>query len=290
MRYTKNMKNNYFIAMNSKTLSTLGKRGKGLAPLNLSKAKRNFLLVDTETIGDITKGEKAFPYDISFINVKSRVINYKKSYINKDIYDNKYLMESAFYKNKIPFYNEKLASDKDYQKLSDIELLLELNDFIKQNGIKYFLAFNVKFDYNSINNLYEKLGVKNEFKRLYVIDIWKVCSDMLKMFPKLYESYMIFCHKNNLITDSQCNVRSNAETFNRFVNNDLTFIESHTGLEDTLCEYNILLKMLWYYENQTGQDYYYKLDSVFNPQGFTFKGGIFNTTNLPPILKKYGLS
>lgn len=280
-------KSNYFMALSNKTLSTLGARGKGLAPLNLSKAKRNFLLFDTETIGDIQKGEKAFPYDVSFININNRKITYQKAYINKDIFDNEYLMNNAFYKNKIPFYNDKLKSDKDYSKVSDKDLLLALNDFITSNNIRYFLAFNVKFDYNSINNLYEKVGVKNEFKKLYVVDIWKICGDMLKMFPKLYESYMIFCYKNNMITESGLNVKSGAEAFNRFVNNDTTFIESHTGLEDTFCEFNILLKMLWYYEKQTGSDYYYKLDSVFNPNGFTFRGGIFNIENLKPILKKY---
>lgn len=284
------MKNNYLNALNSKTLESLGKRGKGLAPLNLSKAKRNFLLIDTETIGDITKGEKAFPYDVSFINIKNREIIYKKSYINKDIYDNEYLMNNAFYKNKIPFYNEKLKSDSNYQKINDRELLEELNKFIKDNSIKYFLAFNVKFDYNSINNLYEKVGAKNEFKKLYIVDIWKICCDMLTMFPKLYESYMLFCYKNNLLTESKKNVKSGAEAFNRFVNNDTTFIESHTGLEDTFCELNILLKMLWYYEKQTGANYYYKLDSIFSPYGFTFPGGIFNVDRLSPILKKYKLA
>ena len=284
------MKNNYFSALKSDTLKTLGKRAKGLAPLNLSKAKRHFLLIDTETIGDITKGEKAFPYDVSFINVYNWKVIFKQCFINSDIFDNKYLMESAFYKNKIPFYNDKLQNDSNYKKVNDTQLLLCLNDFIKGNAIKYFLAFNVKFDYNAINNLYDKVGVKNDFKKLYLIDIWKVCCDMLKMFPELYEAYMLFCYKNNYITDSKKNVRSNAETFNRFVNQDLMFIESHTGLEDTFCEYNILLKMLWYYEKKTGQDYYYKLDSVFSPQGTTWYKGIFNTTNLPFICQKHNIS
>lgn len=281
--------NNYNNALNDKVLSSIGNRAKGLAPLNISNIKRNFLVIDTETIGDITKGERAFPYDISFINIKGRKITHKQSFINSDIFDNEYLMESAFYKNKIPFYNEKLANDSNYKKISDRDLLQALNNFILDNDIKYFLAYNVKFDYNSINNLYDKVGVKNEFKKLYVIDIWKIFSDMLKMFPKLYESYMIFCYKNNLITESGKNVKTSAESVSRFVDNDITFIENHTGLEDTFCEFNILLKLLWYYEKETNDSYYYKLDSVFNPNGFIFSKGIFNTENLKPILLKYGI-
>ena len=94
------MKDNYFDALKTKTLKNLENRSKVLAPLNLSKAKRNMLLFDTETIGDITKGEKAFPYDISFINIFKREITHQVAYINKDIFDNDYLMNNAFYKNK----------------------------------------------------------------------------------------------------------------------------------------------------------------------------------------------
>ena len=283
------MKDNYFNALKTKTLKNLENRSKVLAPLNLSKAKRNMLLFDTETIGDITKGEKAFPYDISFINIFKREITHQVAYINKDIFDNDYLMNNAFYKNKIPFYNEKLATDSNYKKVNDKELLLNLNKFIKDNNIKYFLAFNVKFDYNSINNLYEKVGIKNDFSKLRLIDIWKIATDMLILFPPLYESYMLFCYKNNYITESGKNVKTSAEIFNRWINNDINFIESHTGLEDTYCEYNILLKLLWYYEKTTGKSYYYKLDSVFSPQGTIFKNGIFNIERLKPLLIKHNL-
>ena len=281
------IKNNYKSALRTKPMERLANRSKGLSPLNLSKANGNMLLFDTETIGDITKGEKAFPYDVSFINIFKREITHQIAYINKDIYDNEYLMNNAFYKNKIPFYNEKLKTDSNYKKVNDIELLLNLNNFIKENKIKYFLAFNVKFDYNSINNLYDKVGVKNEFKKLRLIDIWKIATDVLEMFPSLYESYMIFCYRNNYITESGKNVKTSAETFNRWVNNDINFIENHTGLEDTFCEYNILLKLLWYYEKETGENYYYKLDSVFSPSGKIFNNGIFNVERLENIINKY---
>ena len=70
----------------------------------LKREKKETLLIDTETIGDIMKGEKAFPYDISFIKIKGNILSSQICCINKDIFDNKYLMESAFYKDKIPFY------------------------------------------------------------------------------------------------------------------------------------------------------------------------------------------
>lgn len=282
--------NSYLYTLNERG-SYLTTRSRGLAPINLSKllkGKKEFKVLDTETIGDIKRGEKAFPYDVSFISLKGGKIISQRSLINKDIFDNKYLMESAFYKNKIPFYIEKLKTDERYTKVSEKELLLSLNEYIKTHKVRYFLAYNVKFDWHSVNNLYDKVGVHNEFKKLYAIDIWKIVGDIFKRCPKLYKSYMIFCYKNNLITESGKNVMSGAESINRFVNHDMAFIENHTGLEDTHCELNILLKFVWYFEKETNQDYYYKLDTMFNPHGFTFTGGIFNISNMKPILKEYG--
>lgn len=59
------------------------------------------------------------------------------------------------------------------------------------------------------------------------------------------------------------------------------------GLEDTLCELNILKKVLWYYQKETNQDYYYKLDTVFNHfDNNTRQGGAWRLENLPTILAK----
>jgi len=66
----------------------------------------------------------------------------------------------------------------------------------------------------------------------------------------------------------------------QFVNNDPTFQECHIGLEDTHCELDILVKMLWYYEKTFGKPYYYKLDSIFNKHGNVFRNGVFNTNNI----------
>ena len=285
------IKNNkqYESAFNTKPLERLASRSKGLAPLNLSKAKRHFFLIDTETIGDIKKGEKAFPYDVSFLKVFKRKIVDKMALINTDIFDNEYQMSNAFYKNKIPFYKHELETNELYQRKNDIDILVLLNKIIKQDKIKYFLAYNVRFDYESINNLYELKGknIPNEFKKLYLVDIWKIATDIIIMFPELYKSFMLFCFENRLFTESGANVQTGAECMNKFVNNDINFIENHTGLEDTYCELNILLKMLWYYEKHTGLDYYYKLDSINNGHGKHFRGGAFNIDKLAQFIPNY---
>lgn len=280
----------YLQAKEENTLSTLNNRAKGLAPINLTNSKRGCLLIDTETIGDITKGEKAYPYDISFIEYEKGCIFTEKCFVNSNIFDNKYQMENAFYKSKIPFYRKALATNKKYEKREDKDILKELNKFIKNNSITYFMGYNVKFDYNSINNLYElNKEIKNLFKNLYLVDIWKVATDIIANDIELYESFMLYCWKNELYTESGLNVSTNADTMAKFVNNNMNFQECHTGLEDTYCELDILQKMLWYYKKTTGLDYYYKLDSVFNGSKKVFKNGVFNVDRLPYILEKHNI-
>ena len=52
-------------------------------------------------------------------------------------------------------------------------------------------------------------------------------------------TYKRFCEDNNFMTkNNQC--RFTAEVIYRYLTNDLEFEESHTGLEDTLIEKDIL--------------------------------------------------
>ena len=71
----------YQKAKNEKTLSTLGNRAIGLEPINLSKCKRSSLLIDTETIGDITKGEKAVTVILEILKLSCKLLLFCNSYL-----------------------------------------------------------------------------------------------------------------------------------------------------------------------------------------------------------------
>lgn len=282
-------------AKKTKTLSSVGNRAKILTPIKLTNTTRKTIIIDTETIGDILKGEKAFPYDISLIELFNLAIVHQQCWINKNIFRNEYLMNNAFYKNKIPYYKQSIERDIRFFEDNDQSILNALNDFIVENGITYFMAYNVKFDYNAINNLYnmeQNKHITNHFKKLYLIDIWKVATDIIKMFEELYHDYMLFCYDNSLYSQNKGtgkrgnNVSTSAETMAKFLNNNPHFEECHTGLEDTHCELNILKKVLWYYQRKTNLDYYYKLDTVFNPHDNNcMKGGAWRIENIPQILE-----
>ena len=256
-----------------------------LAPINLQKYKKLLLFVDTETIGDLSKGEKAYPYDISYlvfdldkarkkaketddINeiIEAGTVE-KLSMINKDIFDNEYLMNSAFYRNKIPFYKWHLSNDKEnYQKMELYEILERLNSIKKKYRLSTMVAYNSSFDYNSVNNLYEinTQIKKNEYKKLYQIDLWNIT---LQMF-KNSKSYKEFCKQNNLITESGKNYLTNAETFYKYMSKKLKFVEHHTGLKDIMIELEMFVMLCPYIKG-------YKLDSQIDKKIF-WKGGAYN--------------
>ena len=54
------MNDNYFDALKTKTLKNLENRSKVLAPLNLSKAKRNMLLLILKRLAILQKAKKRF--------------------------------------------------------------------------------------------------------------------------------------------------------------------------------------------------------------------------------------
>jgi hypothetical protein len=55
------------------------------------------------------------------------------------------------------------------------------------------------------------------------------------------KSYDKFCKQNNFITSNGRN-RITAEVVYRYINNDTSFVESHTGLEDVMIETQIMTK------------------------------------------------
>lgn len=245
----------YIQELNRATFRT---RGKGLIPLNLSKRKKDGLMLDTEASGTF-KDKKFKCYDISIKTQKQDI-----SYILSNIFDNAEEMAKAYYKKKIPFYNKKLEKDSKYQKLDTRDALLQLNDIIKKEKLTFFKAYNSKFDFDLVNDLYDLYGIPNLFKKLYVVDIAKVVADIISTTPELHFDYCGFCASQGYLTDSKISVSLKADTVGKYIYQDLDFKENHTGLEDCNLEQEILEYFLDKYKEYHNKDYYYKLDNFVN--------------------------
>ena len=208
-----------------------------MIPFNFKTYKKNMLFVDIETIGDIKKGEKALPYDVSIkvINNATGKVLYQKAMLNSRYFYDKLAMNSAFYNNQ-DFYSEQLKSNDDYVVMKDYEITQELNRLIKDYKITTMVAYNCKFDRDGLDNLYELTPkVPNKVKKLVLVDLWEMAFNVCGHSQK----YKDYCKVNKFITAKGTNYKSNAETVFRFLNQDNKFKEKHTGLCDLDIEHYI---------------------------------------------------
>ena len=100
------------------------------------------------------------------------------------------------------------------------------------------LAHNARFDYRSLNLTARYLtGSRVKYFFPYGIEIW----DTLKMSREVLnniDDYGEFCYLNNYLTKKLCK-RFTAEIIYRWLTNDTSFEEKHTGLEDVMIEKEI---------------------------------------------------
>ena len=254
------------------------KNTQAIQELNLLEDKFCQLYIDMEGTGDKQKGEKHFPFDIgtNVVNESGKIV-FRKSLVVEDIFENDIAMNSAFFKNKIPFYENKLSvfcKDKDamlYQLLSIPKVLNALNDIIKTFNCKVVSAYNVSYDYDGINNLYElKPHITNKFKRLNDLDIQKLFIKYLIDFPKAKNHYFKWCKENGKLTSTGKFASTTAETVYQYITKDLDFKENHTGLEDLKIEIAIYKWIIRKYKSANKPLIY-----PLNTRG-TFGVGLYN--------------
>lgn len=202
------------------------------------------IVLDTETCpleqtNEVTPWNM-FVYDIGWAIVDKRGKVYKtQSFINADIFLNeKELMKSAYYSEKIPKYWEDIKSGTRQLK-SFYNIRKQLLEDIAEYGVKEIYAHNMRFDYGTLQNTQRWL-TKSKYRYFFPREI-EIC-DTLKMARQVLKDskmYRVWCEQNGYITkNNQC--RFSAEVLYRYITGNDDFIESHTGLEDVMIEKDIL--------------------------------------------------
>lgn len=203
------------------------------------------MILDTETV-PLDKNIKEvmptnmFVYDIGWAIVDKRGNVYKtRSFVVADIFlDEKNLMKSAYYANKIPqYWGDIKAGTRILLTFNNIRKIFY--EDIKEYGIKEVYGHNMWFDNGALANTQRWL-TKSKYryffsKEIEVCDTLKVARDVLGKMP----SYKKFCIENGYMTKNN-QVRYTAEVIYRFITQNTDFIENHTGLEDVLIEKEIL--------------------------------------------------
>lgn len=220
----------------------------------------NFIVLDCETCPldvelTVVAPSNMFYYDLGWVvvNENGEVLK-SASYVNADIFlDEKELMKSAYYSDKIPQYWEDIKNGKRLLK-SSYNIRKRLLEDIKDYHVKHVFAHNMRFDFGALNNTFAWL-TKSKYHRFLPYSV-EAC-DTLKLARMVFgkdEDYKTFCLENDFMTKNN-RVRLTAEIIYKYLTKEFEFEESHTGLEDCLIEKEILMHCLKYCSPSDGRLY-----------------------------------
>lgn len=206
----------------------------------IDRRKNYFLVVDTETANGL---DDALVYDYGF-----KVVDRHGNVYHQDsmlIYDifvlERELMQSAYYAEKIPMYEE-MYQKKEIRMVRFNTARKLTADVMAEYGITKVWAYNARFDRNALNTTMRYL-TKSKYRYFFprgteVCCIWSVaCQTICQQ-----KAYFQFVEKHDLVTKGR--VKTSAEVVYQFLEQNRDFVESHTALEDVGIETQILAKVL----------------------------------------------
>lgn len=212
--------------------------------------RRNYLVVlDTETC-NTPKDDKGqldtssgLVYDIGWAVVdKWGNVYLTRSFIIREIFKDKELMDSAYYRQKVPKYEEDIKAGTRivvdwYQAIMCLRTDMEMFE------TNIVIAHNAPFDYRVMNST-ERYLTKSKYRYAlpYGTEIW----DSVKMATDTIgqqKTYRKFCEENGFMTKHKVpRPKMTAEVLTKFFNGDLEYTEEHTALEDVLIEKEIVAR------------------------------------------------
>ena len=214
-------------------------------PAKIDRRRHYILVLDTETCNTISINGKLDMSNVLFYDCGGAVIDTHAniysafSFVNSDIYlDEKALMQSAYYANKLPQYEEDLRTGK--RTLATTRTIHKsIYDLLKAFEITEVCAHNARFDKNALD-VTQRYVTKSAYRFFlpYGITWWdtmKMAKDVIWKMP----TFKRFCEENNYFTPTG-KYKCTAEVLYRFIPKDNSFDENHTGLEDVLIEKEIL--------------------------------------------------
>lgn len=207
--------------------------------MNIDRRKKYIAVIDTETANSL---EEPLVYDLGWAIVDKRGKVYvTRSYLIKEIFcDERGIMQSAYYKDKIPDYLEDIKAGT--RKIITFRMARKIFlDDCKRFNCNTACAHNARFDLNALNTT-QRFLTKSKYRYFfpYGMEIWdtmRMAQDVICPMP----TYKRFCEAHEGYTLKNGSPRKTAEILYRFIIDDDTFTESHTGLEDVLIEKEILV-------------------------------------------------
>ncbi|MBP9987934.1 MAG: hypothetical protein KBT46_00395 [Ruminococcus sp.] len=215
--------------------------------------KRMYLVLDTETVGDLTH---PIAYDVGFVICDRDGNIYDKShYLVKETFSDLSTMATAYYADKFVGYLERLQNG-EIKAVPFGEILQIISEKIAKWNVHTLCAYNLNFDLRAMANTCEWLFENRNWCK---DDLEKLCI-MCAACDVLYgKKYIKMCRENGWETEKG-NIKTSAECGYRYVSGNMDFIEEHRGLDDCEIEAQILAAI-------------FKLHKKFDgtPKGFPYK-------------------
>ena len=211
--------------------------------MKVDKRKKYVMVLDVETTNNQIEVKNApndgLVYDIGFVVADKKGNVYaKRSFAIKEIFDWTDLMNTAYYKNKLPIYYDRIAKGQ-MEKISIWDARKRIHKAMEYFNIKEVYAYNANFDYTTLNNTVRYLsgsGCRWFFPYgTQICDIWHIACQVLGV-QKTFQWENIRNDNGNLLT--------NAERMFAYMSSNKEFEEEHTGLADALIETQILARCL----------------------------------------------
>lgn len=192
----------------------------------------NILIFDTET----TDIKKPFCYNIGYVIVNTDTWQtiLKKEYVIEQVWYNQMLFTTAYYADKRQQYVGKMRSRQAKLEKFGYACQAMIRD-IKNYNVEIAYAFNSSFDERVFQFNCDWYKCNNPFESIPIYDIRGYANRYIADME-----YLFFCDKYGLYTDSERYYQTNAESYYRYIIDDIEFIEAHTGLDDAIIEAEIL--------------------------------------------------
>ena len=199
-----------------------------------------YLIYDTETANDI---DNPLCYDMGGSIIDELGNSYESfSFVIAEIFNDAELMETAYFKDKIPMYLDEIKNGT--RELVSLDYAKRyINSLMRKYNATEVVAHNCRFDYKSSNTT---LRYMTKSAERFFFPYKTVFLDTLKMSREIFKNdtdYIKFCNDNNYLT-KRGQLRFTAEIIYRFLINDNSFVENHTGHEDTEIEKVIFAECL----------------------------------------------
>ena len=211
---------------------------------------KNILVLDTETTGDFGQ-PMIYDFGYKIVTPTGEVLKTKNAIV-REIFENKFVIQKAYYASKMNDYR-KMIADGQIEVQTFRAIIKEFISDARKYKVEIISAYNLAFDMAAINatmrlcysqgdeeKIIEKL-INQKNKKL--LCIWNLaCETILDT-----DEYREFAKSKGWVSEVG-NYRTNAEVTYTYITGLEEFKEKHMALDDVNIEVDILLHILKNYE------------------------------------------